>query len=292
MTSLTTILGLLPLALGIGAGAELQAPLALTVMGGLTSSTFLTLIFVPALYLAIEGLFPAKQAVAARVETSVPKAPQWAQEFETITTGATTPPATPAPVPQAATPPPAPEPVVEPTRPPEPGPLASDAKFIEPPIRHHRDEGPTTLPIKPPWAEPEPEPPKPSEETSQPDADDVSVPAQPPATPQPQPVTPPAQQAPTHEVTQPPSPDAPQPIPAVPPWQEPVPPFVPQQLLNPRQVEFLEKLAIRKKITRKEYAILFNVSVPTAARDLKELVDRKLIQPQGPLGPGRWYELI
>jgi hydrophobic/amphiphilic exporter-1 (mainly G- bacteria), HAE1 family len=55
MTSATTILGLVPLALGIGEGAELQAPLALTVLGGLTSSTFLTLVFIPALYCVVEN---------------------------------------------------------------------------------------------------------------------------------------------------------------------------------------------------------------------------------------------
>ena len=51
MTSLTTILGLLPLALGRGEGAELRAPLALTVIGGLFASTFLTLFIVPLIYL-------------------------------------------------------------------------------------------------------------------------------------------------------------------------------------------------------------------------------------------------
>ena len=50
MTSLTTILGLLPLALGIGEGSEAQAPLALTVIGGLSSSTLITLVFVPVIY--------------------------------------------------------------------------------------------------------------------------------------------------------------------------------------------------------------------------------------------------
>jgi predicted HTH transcriptional regulator len=54
----------------------------------------------------------------------------------------------------------------------------------------------------------------------------------------------------------------------------------------------LEKLKILKKITRKDYALMFQISVPTAARDLKELADKKLVQPKGPLGPGRWYELI
>ncbi|MDR2934685.1 MAG: efflux RND transporter permease subunit, partial [Candidatus Adiutrix sp.] len=50
MTSLTTILGLIPLALGLGEGGETQAPLARTVIGGLTTSTFITLLVVPAIY--------------------------------------------------------------------------------------------------------------------------------------------------------------------------------------------------------------------------------------------------
>ena len=51
MTSLTTILSLLPLALGIGEGSEMQAPLARTVVGGLLSATLITLFFIPVLYL-------------------------------------------------------------------------------------------------------------------------------------------------------------------------------------------------------------------------------------------------
>ena len=50
MTSMTTILGLLPLALGIGEGAEAQAPLARAVVGGLLCSTLVTLVLVPAVY--------------------------------------------------------------------------------------------------------------------------------------------------------------------------------------------------------------------------------------------------
>ncbi len=50
MTALTTILGLVPLAAGIGEGAEIQQPLGITVIGGLVSSTFLTLFFIPVLY--------------------------------------------------------------------------------------------------------------------------------------------------------------------------------------------------------------------------------------------------
>jgi HAE1 family hydrophobic/amphiphilic exporter-1 len=51
MTSLTTILGLLPMAIGAGDGGEAQAPLARAVIGGLLSSTLITLLFIPALYL-------------------------------------------------------------------------------------------------------------------------------------------------------------------------------------------------------------------------------------------------
>jgi HAE1 family hydrophobic/amphiphilic exporter-1 len=50
MTTLTTILGLLPLALGIGEGSEAQAPLARAVVGGLTASTLITLLLIPAVY--------------------------------------------------------------------------------------------------------------------------------------------------------------------------------------------------------------------------------------------------
>jgi HAE1 family hydrophobic/amphiphilic exporter-1 len=54
MTSLTTIVGLLPLALGLGEGGEMQAPLARTVIGGLLSSAIITLLFIPCLYLLFE----------------------------------------------------------------------------------------------------------------------------------------------------------------------------------------------------------------------------------------------
>ncbi len=58
MTTLTTILGLLPLAMGIGEGAEAQAPLARAVVGGLTASTLITLLLIPTIY----SLFHQKYA--------------------------------------------------------------------------------------------------------------------------------------------------------------------------------------------------------------------------------------
>jgi multidrug efflux pump subunit AcrB len=55
MTTLCTLFGLLPLALGLGAGAELQKPLALAVIGGLALSTLVTLYVVPSAYVALRG---------------------------------------------------------------------------------------------------------------------------------------------------------------------------------------------------------------------------------------------
>ncbi len=55
LTTLTTVLGLLPMALGFGEGSELQVPMARVVIGGLLSSTLITLIFIPTIYMMVEG---------------------------------------------------------------------------------------------------------------------------------------------------------------------------------------------------------------------------------------------
>ena len=65
MTTLATLFGLLPLALGLGSGAELQKPLALAVIGGLLLSTFITLLVMPLLYSVFgEAKEPAEAEVA------------------------------------------------------------------------------------------------------------------------------------------------------------------------------------------------------------------------------------
>jgi len=58
MTAVATILALMPMALGLGKGGFLSAPLAVVVIGGLFTSTLLTLIIVPVLYVAFDGLRP------------------------------------------------------------------------------------------------------------------------------------------------------------------------------------------------------------------------------------------
>jgi len=187
------VFGMLPLALGIGEGAELQAPLAVTVMGGLTSATFLTLIFVPCLFLLGVEIFKLKPAT--KLET-------------------------------------------------EPGPEELKPELD---IHEHLKQKPVGLEM--------------------------------PALPELQPL-----QAPI------PEPVAPEPVSAAEAPLEKPQEAVPAEL-NSRQAELLEKLKTVKRITRKEYADMFNISIPTAARDLRELVDKKVLKPQGPLGPGRWYEL-
>ena len=69
MTTLTTVLGLLPMALGLGEGAEIRAPMAITVIVGLTSSTVLTLVVIPTVYVLVERrrahAVPVSDAAAA-----------------------------------------------------------------------------------------------------------------------------------------------------------------------------------------------------------------------------------
>ena len=64
MTALTTIFAMIPLALGLGEGGEAQAPLARAVVGGLTSSTFITLVVVPVVYSLFEGRLRKKKQEA------------------------------------------------------------------------------------------------------------------------------------------------------------------------------------------------------------------------------------
>ena len=65
MTTLSTMLGMLPVALGIGAGAELRQSMGVVLIGGLTTSTLLTLVVVPLIYLLTEEYKEKKNAQKA-----------------------------------------------------------------------------------------------------------------------------------------------------------------------------------------------------------------------------------
>lgn len=55
MTTITTLVGLLPLAISRGEGSEVWQPLGITMLGGLTLSTLITMLFVPTLYAVFEA---------------------------------------------------------------------------------------------------------------------------------------------------------------------------------------------------------------------------------------------
>lgn len=74
MTTLTTTLALVPMAIGFGAGGEIQAPMARVVIGGLLTSTLITLVFVPTLYTTVEEAlekFRARRSVLAVEEATL-----------------------------------------------------------------------------------------------------------------------------------------------------------------------------------------------------------------------------
>ncbi|MEX1312502.1 MAG: efflux RND transporter permease subunit [Candidatus Sulfomarinibacteraceae bacterium] len=70
MTTATTVLGLLPMALGLGDGAEIRTPMAIAVISGLIASTALTLLIIPALYAVVDGF---RDRVLARVQSGRPR---------------------------------------------------------------------------------------------------------------------------------------------------------------------------------------------------------------------------
>jgi HAE1 family hydrophobic/amphiphilic exporter-1 len=72
ITKLTTILGLLPMALGLGEGAEVRAPMAITVIGGVLLTTFLTLLVIPVVYAVLDR----KAFPVAGADPAVPDNPE------------------------------------------------------------------------------------------------------------------------------------------------------------------------------------------------------------------------
>ncbi len=74
MTALVASLGFIPMALNVGAGAEVQRPLATVVIGGILSSTTLTLFVLPALYRLAHGLMAEKSGARGRRHAALPEA--------------------------------------------------------------------------------------------------------------------------------------------------------------------------------------------------------------------------
>jgi len=85
MTTLTTIFGMLPLALGIGEGSEMMQPLAIAVVGGLSVSTLLTLLVVPSAYVIFTTT--AERAITFLTGRK-PAAPQPAEAPQPVVAGA------------------------------------------------------------------------------------------------------------------------------------------------------------------------------------------------------------
>jgi HAE1 family hydrophobic/amphiphilic exporter-1 len=73
MTAFSTIAGILPIAIGFGAGAESRRPMGVAVVGGMLSSTFLTLIVVPVVYVVFSEL--ASRLRPGSPSTATPSAP-------------------------------------------------------------------------------------------------------------------------------------------------------------------------------------------------------------------------
>lgn len=76
MTSLTTVFGMVPMAMGLGEGSEIWQPMGVSVIGGLTCSTILTLLVLPALYVIFRGRKVAKQGGADVKDDGVGKRKQ------------------------------------------------------------------------------------------------------------------------------------------------------------------------------------------------------------------------
>jgi len=248
MTAMTTVFGLCPLALGLSQGAEIQIPMAITVMGGLIISTFLSLVVIPTIYLIFDKLFSLFKRKQKPLEQQLPKKEPPRQE------------------------PPRPEPPKD--VPPKEVPPAPPAIQMPPPEPELPAEEPPELPaIQMPAPEEDlQEPGLPEEEL--PESPIIQIPM--PEEDEFEPEEEQPEQEPPQEV----------------PPTEPQVPKADTEGLNERQRKLLDYLLSNKRITRKEYVEIFATSVPTAARDLKELVDKGLIRGMGPKARGRYYELV
>ncbi|MFH0838642.1 MAG: efflux RND transporter permease subunit [Candidatus Omnitrophota bacterium] len=270
MTALTSIFGLLPLALGLSEGSELDAPLAKTTMGGLLSSTFLSLVVVPALYFSsgkiTERIFKKKTAVSQEAhldtETAVGlPAGQYSSPEEKPE----------VPQPQAKSSHEISEEIIaEPVKP------EKEIIFKQETPSEIKDSKEKIIPAETPPQKETLKPAIPSdvksekEKLPEPPISEREISADKEAPSQAGIIEQPAE--PPQETT----------------LQAKEKYIIP---LNKRQLQALDYIKQHGRISRKEYADIFKTSVPTAARDLKDLVDRNLLIGRGPLAIGRYYEL-
>jgi len=250
MTSGTTVLGLIPLALGWQEGVELQSPMAITVMGGLIASTLLTLIFLPTLYATGAEFFERFQRQHAVLPQ--PVIAQAAME------GGVT-----MAVPLKAS---------EVTLP--------ENKEVIGPSQMAKEIKPVAIPeIPDDFGSEEVAPPPPTPQEGLPSTTPYDIPLDLPK-PEPKGKGPTLREGASAYETQA--------------GKERPPSGIPSQgdlPLNRRQMALLAYLKTHGRITRKQFAELTGASIPTAARDLKDLVDRGLIRGVGPFAKGRYYVL-
>ncbi len=362
MTAATTILGLLPLALALQEGVELQVPMAITVMGGLFAGTFLTLIFLPTIYVIGARFFGKFRLLALPVFEQGPppgKAgpglpPEGPPPEEPPSGGLPPEPLLPEPPVEEGDEPlpepelPEPSLAAEPPAPELPGGGEEEAKPYqlesspgeEPPTEGElpaEGEPPAEEPVKelpaegePPQGDPSaygltslgspPEEETPSEEPAPqgpppevpeipkdfgseeavPEQEDLSgiAPAGSIGEPEDGEAEPEAKQPPEEPREEESSGEPDQEAPSESTEErtvvapEPEAPAEPPIDLNPRQEKLIKHLKRRGRATRQQYVKLARTSVPTAARDLKDLVDRGLIRGKGPLAKGRYYVLV
>jgi hypothetical protein len=254
------------MALAYDEGTKLQQPMAITVMGGLTVTTFLSLVFIPTLYLISEDIliflkerifgFKKREAIEVSAEGAV-----------------------------AVT--------IEGPEIPKPTILKEESLAIKERAKIEYEED--IMQERKLLEKKEAEGVKPAEEKA---------------------IVPPEEQRPIllpepPQEIKPPEEKKPEPkkeIPEVKPPEEkaPRPPQAPKikdipergkipidlwDSLVSRQQELIKYIRQNRKITRKEYADKFNISVPTAARDLKFLTDKGILTAKGPAAVGRYYVL-
>jgi hypothetical protein len=277
MTALTTILGLVPLALALNKGAQLQQPMAIAVIGGLAVSTFLSLIVIPVIYLSFDDMISfikKKRHKPGDDEGYLPASPDIGPDITPGLMGhrtkASEGPAGPAPVS-------GPPVLQENMEGPDDSKTAGDKDKGLP-----ETEGESKKPVKIQYEDDIVDDGTPKKRVIKEDeiTPPIILPYKPEDALDPGPLLlpglpvdmPPVQEGPRSEDD--------------------------TSIGGKRQTNFSERkkeligyLKENKKITRKEYSDKFNISIPTAARDLKDLLRSGILVARGPAAVGRYYIL-